>query len=969
MSFKNVIKKAETRHIEQNTYSPSNDDYNPLENPTIKPEDGKLDFFQKHIKQYTDFISWARWYPDLFLDLMREKDPVTKKPKNGMNLHFDQRVFLRSILRFKSVYGVFPRGWGKCVKGDTYIFTDKGVIPIKSLFECEENGIEDYTKKIDLTIINKNNEREKIDRGVYNGYKKTKKITTAKGYNIECSENHPLIIKKGTHNDFVMASDLRVGDKALISCNNNIWGSNLKLTYNEDDLDDNIKYPKKLNMKIATLIGYLLADGDFSKKNKIIFSSKCEKAIVDYMTYFEDLGLDIWLENNCEYVVEDKNMKKYMQEIGLNFKKDYDKEIPECIMTAPKEIVVATLRGIFDCLSTAREDYDLRMTLKSEKLANQIQLLLLNFGIISAKKNKEEGFEIKFFGKNTRIFIKEIGTNIPSRKNMFDFLLNTYTGKNNNIDNYVYDEIVSIEDGFAHVYDISVPETHSFVSNGFYSHNTWGEVICMFIAAILYPGIQLSMTAQTKGTAADLLQDKYNDIMSKYPLLKNEAYKPKKSKDDFELVFINGSRIDVLANAQQSKGQRRHRMMIEESALLNNEVYEDALKPIVEIGRPTVGTSGMVDPMELNQKNDFFTTSGFRGSTEWERNVRMYKDMVDLKGDIILGSGWLLGSWMGRGSTKSQILDKRSKSTAISFARNYEEKWVGATDNQLVDINKLLKTRTLTNYLKDDLDNEREIILGVDVARSGNIDNNKTIVTVVEEIHAKNGLIKELRLVNMFLISNQLSFTAQTCVIKKIQRQYTAKIVIVDANGLGRGLIDELLKPNIDLATGEEYEAWDTVNGDVKSDYRNAKPILFHLLSQSRDESKKDGRINSYAIINFIDCVESGKLRVLEEKKDNLVNLADVDAVEDFVPFEQTNVLIEEIANLKLLHLSNGEVGVQQVLGKIGKDRFFSLAYSLWWAMSYDNKIEEDETDLILGIAKINGGNIRSSNSINSLFR
>lgn len=49
----------------------------------------------------------------------------------------------------------------------------------------------------------------------------------------------------------------------------------------------------------------------------------------------------------------------------------------------------------------------------------------------------------------------------------------------------------------------------------------------------------------------------------------------------------------------------------------------------------------------------------FRGSDEWARSVQMYKDMIDLKGEIVLGSGWMLGCWMGRGSNKSQILKKK----------------------------------------------------------------------------------------------------------------------------------------------------------------------------------------------------------------------------------------------------------------------------------------------------------------------
>lgn len=151
----------------------------------------------------------------------------------------------------------------------------------------------------------------------------------------------------------------------------------------------------------------------------------------------------------------------------------------------------------------------------------------------------------------------------------------------------------------------------------------------------------------------------------------------------------------------------------------------------------------------------------------------------------------------------------------------------------------MLKTRVLTEPVLDNIDNKREIILGVDVARSANNANNKTVISVVEEHHAHNGLIRQLDLINMFLVSNQLNFSAQACLVKRVQQQYNAKIVVVDTNGLGSGLRDELLKPNVDVQTGETYDAWDAVNGEIRSEYRDAKPLLFALNSQSKDETKK----------------------------------------------------------------------------------------------------------------------------------
>ena len=123
------------------------------------------------------------------------------------------------------------------------MFTDKGVVPIRDFFDCEENGIEDYTKKIDMTIVNKNQEHEKIDRGVYNGYKNTKKIKTMYGYELECSDNHPIMVQKQNGEiDFVLASDLKVGDKILISTKNDIWGDNLDIkTFNVPSKTKNMK--------------------------------------------------------------------------------------------------------------------------------------------------------------------------------------------------------------------------------------------------------------------------------------------------------------------------------------------------------------------------------------------------------------------------------------------------------------------------------------------------------------------------------------------------------------------------------------------------------------------------------------------------------------------------------------------------------------------------------------------------------
>lgn len=92
---------------------------------------------------------------------------------------------------------------------------------------------------------------------------------------------------------------------------------------------------------------------------------------------------------------------------------------------------------------------------------------------------------------------------------------------------------------------------------------TFDEVLASILVCIFYPEITISLTAQTKENAADLLKDKYEEIMRFYPMLQNEIAKASFAKGDATIKFVNGATLDNLANAQSSKGQRRKRMNIE----------------------------------------------------------------------------------------------------------------------------------------------------------------------------------------------------------------------------------------------------------------------------------------------------------------------------------------------------------------------------------------------------------------------
>lgn len=459
---------------------------------------------------------------------------------------------------------------------------------------------------------------------------------------------------------------------------------------------------------------------------------------------------------------------------------------------------------------------------------------------------------------------------------------------------------------------------------------TFDEVLGMFIVGMRYPDIALALTAQTKENAAKLLKDKTIEILKYYPLLENElvggSFKTGSSfsKNDAEVRLKSGARIDILANAQSSKGQRRRRLNIEEAALLNDALFQDVLKPIPEVSRYTIGKLGVVNPEELNQQINFFTTAGFRGSDEYQRSLRMIKDMVNLNGSMVLGASWFLGCWYGRGSTKSQILQKKKEMFPIAFAQNYESKWVGSSNDALVSINKLLECRSLTDTQKEARPDD-EFYLGVDVARSQNSNNNKSSVCVAKVKRNKDKTkIVSIDIVNIINISNVLNFTTQACIIKKLKRRYNARAVVMDGNGLGAGLIDECLKENFDSATNESLGCWDTINDDNMPELPDeAEKVLYNLKAQSAQ---------SKIITDFIDTVHGGKLRLLVGKQLNEFSVPEQDDFDNCVaPFVETDCLVEEIANMKLRQLSNGGLSMEKVVRRMDKDRVSALMYVLWY--------------------------------------
>ena len=483
------------------------------------------------------------------------------------------------------------------------------------------------------------------------------------------------------------------------------------------------------------------------------------------------------------------------------------------------------------------------------------------------------------------------------------------------------------------------------------SSKTLIHVMNDYHAACCYPGVCVSITASTKEQAVKIWKDKHDEILRFYPSFAENIRSANFSKDTGRVEFVNGSVIDNLANAPASKGLRRHRGGCEESSLIDKDTYDDCIEPIFNIGRTTMG--GNIDPQELNGQINRYSTSGYKNSDEYEKILLLARDMIDLRGAYVFGFDWFIPVHFGR--QKISVIDKARKSNIIRFRQNYLCNWIGQSDGALINISKLIKARMIASpemaCPKDKRGNLDlcEFVIGVDVARSYSESNNKTSIVVLKIIRNNSGSIRQIQLHNIINPPNGLNFEEQSIIVKRVFYKYggnldltksRVKATIVDGNSLGQGIVEKLLEDVSDFETNEEYGAWATINTEDKSKSKDAPEILYVLKAQG---------INKDIIRTFIDYVESNKLKLIkpfEDIKDGLPkNLSQEELLDIEVACAQVQLLIDEIANLKLKKTQTG-VTVEPVIRKIEHDRYSALAYALYYiALFMDKEPEEEQQD------------------------
>jgi len=474
---------------------------------------------------------------------------------------------------FGSIDGDSAAAMRYCVTGETLINTDRGLIPIKELADIPE----DAETSIEVKVQSLNGKVNKAVKLFNSGVHKTVKIETEEGYELEGSLNHPVLtftLERGRPVfKWKLLEKIEPGEFVVINRN-----------YQLDSREDLITPEEALLLGALTSEGYIgESRAGFNNTDEEFFNEviSCAESSITTKLCIYKRSLKSG-KKLLELQIHEGRALKKLKELGVSGKAE-EKEVPKAVLYSSKRIKRLFLQGLFEGDGSVYEtnrSVVISYSSKSLKLIKQIQILLLQFGIISKIHRDRKNYRLLIEGgHNVTLFMNFVGFRgkkqkklvelhnrclkgkrwslsksdyIPFIANYIREKYNSYKLKKINIDRYdrieenwelllkvleqrdleLYKELLRNRYYFAKVkkkeltgekvvYSVRVDSPcHSFVGNGFINHNT---------------------EARLSKIAVELLRDIEKDTVDFRPNFDGSLEEPEVLPARFPNLLVNGA--------------------------------------------------------------------------------------------------------------------------------------------------------------------------------------------------------------------------------------------------------------------------------------------------------------------------------------------------------------------------------------------------------------------------------------------
>ena len=483
----------------------------------------------------------------------------------------------------------------------------------------------------------------------------------------------------------------------------------------------------------------------------------------------------------------------------------------------------------------------------------------------------------------------------------------------------------------------------------------WSKSFMAFLTkqlkSVLLPGNKETVVAEAKQQSAAIARSKIKEINDLMPMLQNEVntgYKSgtstANSADYVRIVYKSKAELDVVGLTNTTRGGRRSGIIFEEFKDLPETEINEIVLPLVNIPRRT--RMGDVNPNEPHQQQLYVGSAGLAGSFAHQKTLEIAVDSIFYPHlSFVWGGTWrvpvkfgLLSKFFIEELTSSGSYDE------ASFSREYESIWSTTIDGGAFDYEKLLNMRTLasTEWKAEQVPAHVTkpdffYMLTIDVARSGKA---RTILEVLKVYERAD--YYRVNVVNILTMENA-SFKVQDLRIKQLDQNFNFRTIVIDANGLGIGLVDYLMNKTMDSANGAVLPGYNVQNIDEYPAMKpqqvvGQKPKLWMIKANGTSASQMHTNAFTWLYggkVNFLISAFDAKTKFSEQKAFGKLSMAE--RIQKMQPYHNTDLLIQETTNLQISSTSL-QFKLERINASIQKDTFSALEYGLWVIDKYEKE-------------------------------
>lgn len=940
-------------------------------------------------------------FAEYILYLMNDHDYIYFIIKHLLGLESwpAQCVIIKELIEHRFPILIGTRGLSKCVVGDTKVITDHGIQKIKTLVPQDIPHIQQECK----FKAYGESKYAPIEYSFFSGYKDTKIITTKNGRKIECTLNHPLRATRGTAIEWVNAENLQIGDVLPIMMNVKPWEK-----YNNLEKEDayNLGYnfrnhwtPEKIfgcaqNVLKSYISGFFDAYGEvYNTKIEIIYRQSIDplRDIQFFLTIF-GINSKVVEVDESEFILTIQNkshMNLFNEKVGFSlFKKKKD-------------------------LSGVLEDF-------KGKNTESIPVDLLKDRILKLNHRLSDMKCLTYDRLNE--IIKDIEKNFYLSKVKEIYELRDFYDKK-----YIYDEIVSIENGNAKTYDVHLDsKDHSFNTNGFISHNSFSLAVFLFIKMILEPGSKCIITS-AGFRQAKVVFDYMETIWKKSEILrscfKGDKNGPVHGTDVW--TFRVGDSITyalpVGPDGSKIRGYRANCLISEEYATINRQIFEEVMSgflsvapsPVEQIQNSATKNTMRMLSIPTSSIDDDFSKNQLilSGTASYKVNhfydyFKKWHEIIDTKGDKkglikLVGEEYYKDiNWKdysiiripvdltaGGYMDMAQVARIKASTTKDVYMREYGA--VFSDDSEGFFRKTLIDSCTIQDLKNPNAfapmlygDKTKKYIIGVDPAYQG--DNFAIVILEINPNHRrivyswttqssdhkekiKRGVVEE---------TDYYHYCARK--IRQLMKRFPTEYIALDIEGGGRAIVEAFMDIS-KLKEGESVilpmiepleKAKDT---DMMQGLHIIKTIKFNSqwLGEANHQLKKDMEDKSI-MFPFSDALSYTFSEFYDEhmgkNKELFDNLEDCIYEIDELKKELTTIVVTETATGKeKFDTPSIKTGIQRK-GKLKKDRYSALLMANWVArfiLEEENMFINPDTRNLSGFEPIgrNEGALYSGNA------